>query len=71
VNAGFLDVLHDRADHGGFAIGDAIDIDFDRVFEKPIDQHRSLRTNRNRAPHITAQIVRLINQLHRATAENE
>jgi hypothetical protein len=32
VNAGLLDVLHDRADHGSLAVGDAIDIYFDRVW---------------------------------------
>ena len=38
MNAGLLDVLHDRADDGDLAVRDAIDIDFDRVFEKTIDE---------------------------------
>ena len=42
VNAGFLDVLHDGADHGGLAVGDAIDIDFGGIFQEAIHQDRAL-----------------------------
>ena len=40
MNAGFFDVLHDRADDRDLAVGDAIDIHLGRVFEKAIDQDR-------------------------------
>ena len=40
MNPGLFDVLHDRADHRCFAVRDAIDIHFDCVFEKTIDQDR-------------------------------
>ena len=42
VDAGLLDVFHDRADDRGFAVADAIDIDFRRVVEEAVDQHRAL-----------------------------
>ena len=37
MNAGLLDVLHDCPDHSRFAVGNAIDIHFDRVFEEAVD----------------------------------
>ena len=71
MNAGFLDVFHDRADDRDLAVGNAIDIYLDRVFEKAIDQDRTPRADFDRAPHVTAQIVRVVNQLHRAASEHE
>ncbi len=71
VNARFLDVLHDRAHDRDLAVGDAIDIHLDRVLEKTIDQDRALRADLDRAPHVAAQIFRVIDQLHRAPAQNK
>ena len=71
MNAGLFDVFHDRADHARLAVGDAIDIDFHRVFQKPIHQDRPIRADLDRALHVTAQIVAVINQLHRPAAQNE
>ena len=71
VNAGLLDVFHDCADHGGLAIGDAIDIHFDRVFEETIDQHGTIRRDFDRALHVTPEIFFIVNELHRAAAEDE
>ena len=42
VNAGFFDVLHDSADDDVFAVGERVHVDFDRVFEEVIDQHRAV-----------------------------
>ena len=71
VNAGFFDVFHDRADDRDLAVGDAIDVHLDRILEKAIDQDRAARADLDRAPHVAAQILRVIDQLHRASAENE
>src|SRR5205814_8616637 len=38
VNAGLLDVLHNRSNHGSLAVTDAIDVHFHRVFETAVDQ---------------------------------
>src|ERR1035437_9071796 len=38
VDAGFLDVLPDAADHDVFAVRERVHIDFNRVFQKLIDQ---------------------------------
>jgi hypothetical protein len=65
MDAGLLDVFHDRADHARLAVGDAIDIDFDRVFQEAIDQHRPVGADLDRALHVAAQIIAVVNQLHR------
>ena len=66
-----LDVFHDRADDRCLSIGNAIDVDFDCVLEKAIDQRRPIRRDLDRARHVTAQVFLVINQLHRAATENE
>ena len=71
MDARFLDVLHDCADHARLAIGDAIDIDLDCVLEKTIDEHRPIRRYFNRARHVTSKIFVVVDELHRASAENE
>ena len=71
MNAGELHVFHDRADHRHFAVGNAIDIDFDRVFQESIDQHRPIRADLDRRLHVTREIFVTVNQFHRAPAENE
>ena len=38
VDTGFFDVLHDGTDDRGFAVADAIDIDFGGVFEEAVDE---------------------------------
>ena len=40
VDAGLFDVLHDAGDDHLLAVADGIDIDFDGVFQKAVDQHR-------------------------------
>ncbi len=38
VDAGLLDVLHHAADDGALAVGDAVDVDLDRVLEELVDE---------------------------------
>lgn len=40
VDAGLFDVLHDGADDGRFAVGDAVHIDLGGVFEEAVDKER-------------------------------
>ena len=42
MDAGLLDVLHDGADHGGLAVGDAVDVDFGGVVEEAVDEDGTL-----------------------------
>ena len=37
MDSSFFDMLHDSDDDDGFTITDAVDIDFDRIFEELID----------------------------------
>ena len=71
MDARFLDVLHDRADDGGLAVGDAIDIDLDGFLKKAIDEHRAIRRYFNRTCHVASEIRLRIHELHRAPAQNE
>ena len=68
---GLLDVLHDGADHADLAVRDAIDIDFDRVLQKTIHQHRPIRTDLDRVLHVTREIFAVVDELHRAAAEHK
>ncbi len=43
MHAGFLDMLHDAGDEGVLAVGQAIDIDFDRIRQIAVEQQRTLR----------------------------
>src|SRR5215471_15615956 len=40
VNTRLFDVLHDPADDTSTSVRDAVDIDFDRIFEKFVDENR-------------------------------
>ncbi|MPM37476.1 hypothetical protein SDC9_84093 [bioreactor metagenome] len=71
VNPGGLDVFHDRADHRTLAVGDAVDVEFDRILEEPVDQNRLARRNRFGHFDIVAQILFLVNDDHAAPAQHE
>ncbi len=64
-------MLHNAANgHGTRIVGDGIDINFDGVFEKLIDQNRAIRVNQDCRFHITLQITIGIDDLHGATPEH-
>ena len=71
MNARFLDVLHNCADHGRFAVGNAIDIDLDCVFEKTVHQHRTVRRDVNCTRHVAPKIFLIVDKLHGAPAEDK
>src|SRR5260370_30439257 len=39
VDAGFFNVLHDSADDHVVAVGERVNINFDRVFKEVVDEH--------------------------------
>ena len=71
VDARFLDMLHDCADNGRLAVGDAIDIDLHRILEKAVDEHRAIGRYFNRTCHVTSEVRLCVDELHRAPAQNE
>ena len=71
VDAGLLDVLHDGADDGGVAVGDAVDIDFGGVVEEAVDEHGALGRGGNGVAHVVAEFVVGVDDLHGAAAEDE
>ena len=46
MDAGFLNVLHDAGDDDVFSIAEGVDVDFNCVLEKVIDQDRALRESK-------------------------
>ncbi len=52
MNARLLNVLHDRADHRGLTVADAIDIDLGGVVEETVDEHRALGRGGDRFAHV-------------------
>ena len=71
MNTGFLDVLHNCPDHRSFAVGNAIHIHFDCVFQKTIDEDRPVRCHFNCTRHVTAKIFLIVDKLHGAASKHE
>ncbi len=71
VDAGLLDVLHDRADDGGVAVGDAVDVDFGGVVEEAVDEDGALGRGGDGVAHVVAEFVVAVDDLHGASAEDE
>ena len=59
MDAGFLDVLHDAGDVGVLAVGEAVDVDLDRVGEIAVEQQRVLAEHRVDLPGLVVRIARL------------
>ena len=70
VNSGLFDVFHDAADQSRLAIGNGIDIDFDRVFQELVDQDRMAGRSVNGFFHVESQRLFVVANLHRATTEH-
>jgi hypothetical protein len=58
VNAGLLDVLHDRGDLAGLAVAERVDVDLDRVLEEPVQQQRVLLVGLYVALEVLAELIR-------------
>ena len=55
MHAGLFDVLHDAADQDSLTVANAIDIDFGRQIEKPVQQHRAVVGHIDRGIHVSAR----------------
>ena len=69
VNTGALDVLHDARDDNIHTIGDGIDLDL-RSLHIAIDEDRMIRRHLDRAAHVVAQLLLVVDNLHRTPPED-
>ena len=70
VHARLLDVLHHRADEHVGAVGHRVDVDLDRAFQEPVDQHRVIGRCLGRGADERLQVVGVVDDLHRAAAQH-
>ena len=70
MDACLFDMLHDAANQHHFAIADGIDIHFNRVVEEAVQQHWRVVGDADRSLEVAAQILLVIDDLHRPTAEH-
>ena len=71
MNAGLLNVLHDAANPGGTGVvTDAIDVAFDRVIQKPVQQHGRIVADLDGLAHVALQIALLVHHFHGASAQH-
>ena len=68
MDAGFFDVLHDAADDYVFAVGKRIDIDFDCVFKKLVDEDGAILRILDRLLHVLVDGVFVVGDDHGAAA---
>ena len=61
MHAGFLDVLHDRADVGVLSIRDRVDVDLNRALDEAIDQNGAVDP---------ADVIRRVADAHRTAPEH-
>ncbi len=70
MDSRLFDMLHDAADNRGFAVGDGIDIHFDGVLEKLVDQDGMLRGDVDGGVHVTDKIPLIIDDPHGSATQN-
>ena len=70
MNPGFLNVLHDSADHDVFAVGKRVDVDLDRVFQEVIDQHGAIVRILDRLLHVADDGLLVVGDDHGAPAKH-
>ena len=71
VHASLLDVFHHAGDDHLAAVADAVDVDLDRVLEKPVDQHRLPLRHGKGLRHIPLELHVVVADLHSPPAEHE
>src|SRR6185369_15116450 len=69
MDAGLLDMLHQRADVNLLAVADAVDIDFQRVFEEGIDHQRPVGDSALEPRQRLFELRLAVEDFHGATAE--
>jgi len=60
VDAGLFDVLHHAADQHALAIGQAVDVDFNRIIEEMVEQHRGVVADLHGLAHVTLEVARFV-----------
>ena len=63
-------MLHDPADHRDLPVTDGIDVDFDRIRQETVDQHRMFRADGDRFPHVLLELVLPVDDPHRPAPQD-
>src|SRR5438105_2320692 len=71
MNAGIFDVLEHSTDDGCLAVTDAVDVEFNRVFQELVDQHRLARHDIEYLANHRLEIVFAVQNEHPSSPENE
>jgi len=71
MHSGFLNVFHDAGNHHRFAIADAIDIHFGRVFQKTVNQNGLPLSHNEGFRDKTVELGLVVTNFHRPSSENE
>jgi len=69
VNAGLLDVLHDRADHHVGAVADRIHVHLDGAVEEVVEQYRAVVGHLHGFTQVALELVQLVDDLHGAATQ--
>jgi hypothetical protein len=70
MDAGFLDMLQHAGDVDVVAVGNAVDIDLDRVIEIAVDQHRVFAGDTHGLAHVAVELGAVMHDFHGAAAEH-
>ena len=65
-----LDVFHDTTDEYLLTIAQAIDVDFNRVVQKAIEQHGRVVTDFDGFAHVSLEVCLLMHDFHGATTQH-
>ena len=70
MHACLFDMLHHAADDDILAVGHRIDINFNRIIQKAVEQHRRIIRHLHRLAHITLKVRLPMHDFHRAPAQH-
>ena len=70
MDAGLFDVFHDSADVDLVAVAERVDVDLDRVLQKPVDQHRVFGREFGGAGDVALQGVVVVDDFHAPAAQH-
>src|SRR3546814_2770434 len=64
MDARFLDMLEQTRDDDGFAVGQRIDVNLDRVAQIAVDQHRAVARHLNRELDVIVELLGVLDDIH-------
>ena len=71
MHTGFLDVFHHASDqHVAVLVSDHVDVNFDRVVEESVEQHRRIIGHLDRVADVARQVSIGVHDFHRAAAKH-